>query len=250
MRQCWAADIADFAKYGLLKRLAGADLRLGVLWYLTIHAAPNKVLVSYLSRPDEYQPCDRALFDTLRRLHNTKRDDLTIDDIERGGVLPDTTVFYTAPLATSALDRAARLKNRKRWFQDGLGLTADCDVIFLDPDTGLLPPGRKIENSGGEEYATLDEILALCNRGQSVVSVQFGAPQNFEREPVKARERLAMLGAAVAAQGLPEPFGLWWRDSHKVGLLVSPCDRHADLLRGRRDAILADGGWSNKIVAL
>lgn len=105
MRQCWVGDIADFAKYGILKRLVGSDLRLGVFWYLTTHAAPNKALVSYLSRPDKYQPCDRALFETLRRLYSAKRHDLTIDDIERGGVLPDTTMFYAAPLATSALDR-------------------------------------------------------------------------------------------------------------------------------------------------
>ena len=84
------------------------------------------------------------------------------------------------------LDRPVRLEHRRRWFQDGLDLTTDCDVIFLDPDTGFLPPRRRIENSAGEEYATLDEILALCSRGQSVVTVQFGAPQNFESEPVKA----------------------------------------------------------------
>ena len=37
-----AEDIADFAKYGLLKRLAGPELRPGVFWYLTTHAAPNR----------------------------------------------------------------------------------------------------------------------------------------------------------------------------------------------------------------
>ena len=35
MRQCWVRDIADFAKYGLLKRLAGPELRLGIFWYVT-----------------------------------------------------------------------------------------------------------------------------------------------------------------------------------------------------------------------
>lgn len=250
MRQCWVRDVADFAKFGLLKRLAGSDLRLGVSWYLTTHAPRNKPLVSYLSRPNEYQPCDHVLFNALRGLHDAKGDELTLDDIERGAILPETTLFYAAPLATSALNRADRLEHRDRWFQEGLNLTIDCDVILLDPDTGLLPPRYKTANSRGEEYATVDEILALCRRGQSVVSVQFGAPQNFEREPVRARERLAMLRAALTAQGLPEPFGLWWRDGHKVGLLVSPCEQHAALLRSRSDAILADEGWSKKAVAL
>lgn len=84
MRHNWVRDIADFAKYGSLKRLTGADLRLGVFWYLTTHADPSKPLVSYLSRPNAYRACEGALFDTLLRLHNEKGDALTLEDIERG----------------------------------------------------------------------------------------------------------------------------------------------------------------------
>ncbi len=51
MRQCWVGDIADFAKYGMLKLLAGSDLRLGVFWLaLTTRAAPNEALVSSVTR--------------------------------------------------------------------------------------------------------------------------------------------------------------------------------------------------------
>jgi len=250
VRYSWVGDIADFAKYGLLKRLAGDDLRLGVFWYLTTHAAPNKPLVSYLSRAEEYGPCDRALFETLRRLHDEKGDSLTLDDIQHGGVLPAATAFHASALSTTALDRPTRLAARKRWFEDGCALTRDCDVIFVDPDTGLLPPGRKAENAGGEEYATLDELLALCRRGQSVVCVQFGAPQHFEKEPAIARQRLVALSATLTANTLPEPWGLWWQDGHKVGLLVVPNARHSVALRARTDAILADAGWRKKVIAL
>ena len=100
-------------------------------------------------------------------------------------------------------------------------MTRDCDLIFLDPDTGL-PPGRRAENVGGEEYALLDEVLSLSRRDQSVVCVQFGGPGNFEREPEIARQRLAALSAALKAEGFPEPWGLWWRAGHKVGFLVAP----------------------------
>ena len=173
MRNNWARDIADFAKYGLLKRLAGTDLMLGVFWYLTTHAEANKPLVGYLSKPDAYRVCDCALFDTLRRLHNAKRDALTLEDIEREDVLPRNTVFYRAPLSTTSLDRRERRAARQRWFDDGYRLAQACDLIFLDPDTGLLPSGRKAENADGEEYATIDEVISLCRRGQSVVCVQF-----------------------------------------------------------------------------
>jgi hypothetical protein len=101
VRHNWVRDIADFAKYGLLKRLAGEDLRLGVFWYLTTHADANPPLVSYLSRPERYRACDAALFDTLRGLHIEKGDKLTLEDIERGEVLPGGTVFYGRPLSTA-----------------------------------------------------------------------------------------------------------------------------------------------------
>ena len=143
MRHGWVRDIADFAKYGLLKRLAGDDLRLGVFWYLTTHADANAPLVSYLSRPDRYRACDDALFDTLRRLDIEKGDELTLEDIERGKVLPGNTVFYSRPLSTTAIERPNRRPARDQWFQEGCALTRDCNLVFLDPDTGLLPPGRK-----------------------------------------------------------------------------------------------------------
>jgi hypothetical protein len=250
VRHGWARDIADFAKYGLLKRLARPDLRLGVLWYLTTHAAANRPLVSYLSRPERYRACDTDLFESLRRLHVDKGDDSTLDDIERGDVLPGNTVFYGRPLATTAIDRADRRTARDQWFQNGCVLTRDCNLIFLDPDTGLLPPGRKAENAGGEEYATLEEVIALCQRGQSVVSVQFGSPGNFEREPEIARARLAALGAALNANGFPEPWGLWWRDGHKVGVIVAPSAAHSDALRLRREEVLADPAWEGKLSRL
>jgi hypothetical protein len=250
VRHNWVRDIADFAKYGLLKRLAGDDLRLGVFWYLTTHVDANCPLVSYLSRPDKYRACDAALFDTLRRLHNEKGGELTLEDIERGNVLPSNTVFYSRPLSTTTIERRLRRADRDRWFQDGCALTRDCDLIFLDPDTGVLPAGRKAENSGGEEYALVEEIISLCQRGQSVVCVQFGAPGNFEREPEIARRRLAALSAALKAEGFPEPRGLWWRDGHKAGMLVAPSAVHSDSLRLRGDGILIDPAWQGKVAQL
>src|SRR5262249_30580313 len=70
VRHGWATDIADFAKYALLRRLAASDLRIGVLWYLTTHASPGRPLASYLSRSDLYSPLDPQLFEALRTLRN------------------------------------------------------------------------------------------------------------------------------------------------------------------------------------
>jgi hypothetical protein len=190
------------------------------------------------------------VFDRLHKLEPGKDRKLTVKDIEREGVLPVSTVFYPSPLETSNLDRSRRSGERQRWFAQGLARIEDCNLVFFDPDTGLLPSARKCHNARGEEYATLEEILEVCRRGQSVVCVQFGAPQNFEREPKIARDRLATLHIRLAAEGFPDPFGIWWPDRHKVGLLIAPCKSHAVTLRKRWNAILNDPIWSGKVRAL
>jgi hypothetical protein len=250
VRQGWVCDVADFAKFGLLKRLAEPRLRLGVVWYLTNHAAPNPPLVSYLSRPQRYRAFDAALFDALLRIRATKGDAATLDDIEHGDVLPAGALYYSAPLATTSLARPARAAARDTWFQEALDRVAPCDLVFLDPDTGLLPPNRKSENRHGEEYATPAEALAFCARGQSVACVQFGSPGNFEPEPKLARQRLTTLRETFAPHGLPEPWGLWWGDGHKVGMLIAAAPRHASHLRRATEAILHDTHWGKKVTAL
>ena len=250
MRQNWVGDIADFAKYGLLKRLAGTDLRLGVFWYLTTHAAANKPLVSYLSKSNDYRPYDGTLFDTLCQLHKAKGDALALEDIERNNVLPNETVFYAAPLSTTALKHTARRAARQQWFEDGYRRTQACDLIFLDPDTGLLPTSHKVDNKDGEKYARIEEVISLCRRGQSVVCIQFGRPGNLEREPLIARQRLAELRAALVEKGFPKPWGLWWPEQHKVGLIVTPNARHVDTLRERREAVLVGAAWARTVTAL
>jgi hypothetical protein len=244
MRNCWVGDIADFAKYALLKRLAGSDLRIGVLWYLTTHYAPSKPLTAYLRQPERYAPLDPDLFEALRRLRPGERD-LTVEDVERGDVLPSETVFYASPLTTSPPPLKQRREQRERWFEQGLEQTKCCNLIFLDPDTGVLPPRYKVHRTHGDKYAAVEEVLAIVSRGQSVACVQFGKRGHLEGGiPKLARERLAMLRDALAARDFPEPFGIWWPDRHKVGLLIAPCASDARKLRKRRDDILADPTWS------
>jgi hypothetical protein len=46
MRDCWVGHIADYAKYGLVRRSAGDDLRVGVIWYRTTAMESKRPLVT------------------------------------------------------------------------------------------------------------------------------------------------------------------------------------------------------------
>ena len=89
MRDSYVADVGDFGKYALLKALAGDDLRLGVVWCRnTLEDASND------GRFTEYRQlksCDAALHEKL--LHILKGKQRTLVEVEKGSILPRTTVL-------------------------------------------------------------------------------------------------------------------------------------------------------------
>jgi hypothetical protein len=251
MRNHWVRDVADFAKFGIVRHLISKQLSLGVVWWLTDHAKLQKPLTGYLNRqrPNPLTACDADLLNVLGKIHERPESQITVADLETSTALPKGTKFHSDVLRTTTLPRAERLAARRKWFERAMKSVAGQDVVLLDPDTGVLKPDAKVENSRGEEYASLDEVRRLLDREQSVVIVQFGKPQNFESEPVTARARLATLKSATAGAH-PEPFGLWWKDGHKIGLLVAPCHAHGERLEERRASLLAHPGWSKQVTAL
>ena len=248
MRNSWVRDIADFAKYGILKRLVGDDLRLGVVWYLTAHASGRSPLVAYLRRRADYAPCDPVLFDALYALNAERGDRAVVGDVEQRGILFWNTIFFANPLATAALAPAERGGARGRWFSDATKTVRDSDVVFLDPDTGLI--GLSSRTAKRDEYALIDEVKRTVDSGRSVVCVQFGRPGNLEKQPSLARARMKALADVLVASGHPKPFGLWWRDTHKVGFIIAPSKNHAATLRERAASTLAHPAWRSRLSEL
>jgi hypothetical protein len=240
-------NLADFAKYGLTKRLAGNDFRVGVVWYPSTEMTPR---VNYLSRaePNEYSDCDAALYRALRGIHRTAAP--VSYDKALAAVLPIGTVFHTKGLATDALHWSLRADARAVWFEEALSTSESAELVLLDANRGLLPPSKEAFEKGGNRYVTVEEVLAFLARGQSVVLVQFGRPRNYEREPKVARKALEQLATALRENRHPKPFGLWWAHFVRIGLLVAPTPDHEPKLRLRANDILTDRAWSKKVVLL
>ncbi len=242
MRDYWVCDIADFAKYGLTRALIAEDFRLGIVWYRTmktIKAGQTKRLVNYLQRPcpNEYTACDEPLFVALRALNERVGDAVTIRTLQDAGVFPATTRFFDVPI-----DEAT---DRKEWFEKALHQTRDCDLLLMDPDTGLSP-----DLCPGPTYASVTEVLQAVSGNKSVILVQFGRPGNLERAPTLARQRLSELSTKLSKAGQPSPWGFWWPDQHKVALLVAPAAKHEQLLLQRSDSVSVHPGWETKITRL
>lgn len=87
-------------------------------------------------------------------------------DIQNSGVLLGT-IFYSDmlnPVGTPS----DRRNTRERWFEESIHALEDADLIFMDPDNGLLEDNNASKR-GAEKYVLPDEVEQYFNTGHNVV---------------------------------------------------------------------------------
>jgi hypothetical protein len=175
MQDRYVGDIGDFAKYGLLRRLAGkpgeAPVRLGIVWCRMPNEAHNNDgrHVYYLSRA-EFEELDDELLAALRKIVLSGR--RHISAVVRAGVLPGSTVFYSDPLTLTkvlAPSRAARVRHRSAWFDRCVAATKTCDLVFFDPDNGIEARTVPINDVKAGKYIYWHELATFWKRGYDLL---------------------------------------------------------------------------------
>jgi hypothetical protein len=174
MQNRYVGDVGDFAKYALLRRLAGRPteeaLRLGIVWCLFPDESHNNDgrHVSYLRAPGF-----ASLDDDLRvRLERIVRSGRSIAAIQETSILPPDTVFCDAsasPRPGKKLTRQERLRHRLEWATECFEATEGCDLIFFDPDNGLEVASVAKHQPGGGKYMYWDELAPFWERGDALL---------------------------------------------------------------------------------
>ena len=140
MQDRYVGDIGDFVKYALLRKLS-AGARLGVAWYL--HPDESKSAdgryIEYLARPRDWCSLDDDLFFNLKEIVNSRR--RSVAAVQRSSVLRDA-IFADERLDITQVPVRCRSTWRKDWFERVRQRLDGCDVVFADPDNGLLRDGR------------------------------------------------------------------------------------------------------------
>ncbi|RWM71595.1 MULTISPECIES: hypothetical protein [Mesorhizobium] len=133
MQERYVADIGDYVKLSLLRSIT-IGRRLGAIWY--IYPDENHNLdgrhISYLSHPSKWRHLDPALFDILA---NAALNSRKIGALE--AALSGDGYFVSDAVPTGLLT-AERSKVRQAWFASSLERLSGCDVVFVDPDNGLV----------------------------------------------------------------------------------------------------------------
>ncbi|MCR4598141.1 MAG: hypothetical protein K5678_03810 [Acetatifactor sp.] len=164
MKNQYVGDVGDFGKYALLRAFCKASVKVGVNWYLTENDGSNDgKFTSYLNDESMLYRCPEV-FQVLSPIADEA--DKSVNDIERSGILPNA-IFYGAMLKPEGTP-TERVNARTEWFAESEKVLGGADLIFMDPDNGLLEKGDA-SALGAEKYVLPDEVEAYFKAGHDVV---------------------------------------------------------------------------------
>lgn len=248
MQEKYVGDTPDFGKYVLLRALCDPQdnypsLRLGVNWYLTLGDEVDRLRNRdgekrhHATMPERFKAVDCDLWHRLDKFqHHHNR---TIYGIERAGVLPDDTIYYSAPLTLARYRRNEKIKARSRWAMQGVSKLGDADLVFVDPDTGFEIKSTKRHHKKGPKYVFYDELMPYIDRQQSLVAIQFmgmqkgGVPALACQISERINRNLGYGGPILTVRFCAGSAILYF---------VLPAAGHEDILKSRLDRFLVDKG--------
>ena len=193
MQDRYAGDIGDYGKIGLLKALQTQGLSVGVNWYRvepmdtekkadgTYKQEDGKYLI-----PEYLQVCDTPLAEQLTKI--AKSNNRSIKSLERGDFIPDAR-YYSEPITVAG---------RYEWHKRALDLLRGVDIVFMDPDNGMLVKSVGKRSAKSIKYAFYEEVADYIGQKQSVLIYNH---RSRKQEDAYFRELSEKLGEIT---GVPE----------------------------------------------
>lgn len=169
MKNQYVGDIGDYGKYGLLRFLRGRGINVGVNWYLTPNDERTDGGHTEYAGIEAMRQYDEELFDKIKPLAEKDKKEKEISMVESSGILEGMR-FYNAVMDFDDLPCCERAAKRDEWNKNALAALDGCELIFADPDNGLIKKSPAVK--GAQKYILADEIANYYNRGQQVVYYQ------------------------------------------------------------------------------
>lgn len=234
MQNRYAGDIGDYGKLGLLRKLRGAGLTVGVNWYLTPDEIHNKdgLYVGYLQKA-VLSDCDYSLWRQLGVLvQENKR---SVAALEKLSILDAR--FSSEMLDLSGMTKTERAQRRWEWHCRAQERLSGCDIIFVDPDNGLIVPSQEGKGKSNKYVLPL-ELIEYYRGGASVIYYQHKARQKDDFYAAQ-HARLASSGGFADAKTL----GLKFKATSLRYYFFLMQPRHARQIERCVDEML-EGPWA------
>lgn len=164
MQDRYAGDIGDFGKMGLLRALQAQGLSVGVNWYYVESLSAEKNSDGSYWRedgkyliPTRFQKCDKNLAEELTKIAQSSH--RSIEALERGHFVSEAR-YYRAPVTVIGRDE---------WHKKALEELKGRDIIFVDPDNGMLVKSVGKKSARSVKYTFYEEVGDYIKQGQSVL---------------------------------------------------------------------------------
>lgn len=174
MQDRYTGDIGDYGKLGMLRYLKAAGLQVGVNWYRTPDEDHNEdgKFIQYVqaSCKASYRPYDPPLWDALAQIVNSGQ--RQVESLETPAILD--AVFFDKPLDFSNVPFRERDETRADWHCQALAALNGCEIVFVDPDNGLMVPSAR-RSKKANKYVLPEELFDYYQQGASVIYYQHKA---------------------------------------------------------------------------
>ena len=168
MQDRYAGDVGDFGKFGLLKAVRSSGMKVGINWYKVLPPSfeidesgifKNNDGKHTISEQDAL--CAPELADALNSIF-VKGAQRCVELLERAALVDDA-VYFNKPIP---------VKDRLAWHEEAVHTFRDCDIVFLDPDNGLLPEKANRSSAKSVKYVFDEEIRDYLAAKKSVICYQ------------------------------------------------------------------------------
>ena len=180
MQNRYTGDIGDFGKLGLLRYLQASGLSIGVNWYLVPNETHNSDgrHVQYLEK-ESFRQCDEALWLELKNIVDAEKREVLA--LQNPRILK--AKYYSEPLDLSGRSKSERALARETWHKKALNDLFGLDIVFFDPDNGLLVPSAS-GTSKENKYVKPNELQDFFQQDSSIIYYQHKArkPDAFYRD--------------------------------------------------------------------
>lgn len=165
MQDRYAGDVGDFVKLGLLRAIS-PNYSLGLAWYHFPDEGHNNDgrHIGYIGQRELYGSLDPELFEHLASVVVGERSIASLLPI-----LPDA-ISSKGLLDLTKVPSRLKRERRSAWFTKVLKDLARCDLVFADPDNGIVDDSdaRKGRPVFGKQIP-LDEVQQLAHRRCAVI---------------------------------------------------------------------------------
>ena len=227
MQDRYAGDIGDFGKFGMLRALAKKGFSIGVNWYF-VRPLQQELATNDGGKfiPDTLAKCDPTLAATL--LSISQSPERSVHLLEAADLIPGAR-YYTAPVPVDG---------RMEWHSQALYVLDGVDLIFLDPDNGLLVKSVGKRSAKSPKYTFYEEVASYVGRGQSVIVYNH---RSRKKRDVYFAEIYAKL--AATAPRADSIFAITFpKGSVRDYFVITACSEHTMLVRAALTE-LANSTW-------